>query len=226
MANQDYLMSEEEVSEKMPGWEPDTRPGPTSPSAPPPPNTMPGYFQGSLPPTTQHDTTFIGTEVGTPRIPKTSLMPLSPQSNAFTNAASQSTAQTVAQSTPSDAQLQISQFNHGINANANTVLAGNGTWVAKTDVVQFQVDFGFQVANEGDDAFITVSAPWVQTGSVIVCSAAMEATADHDPDDVWAERIVAYAANIVPGVGFDLYATSANEGGRTWGKYLINAVGY
>src|SRR5271156_4865581 len=96
MSNQDYLMSEQEVEEKMPNWVPDSRPGPTSPSAPPVPNPMPGYFQGSLPPTTQHDTSFVGTEVGTPRIPKTSLMPLSLQSNAFTNAAVQSTAQKVA----------------------------------------------------------------------------------------------------------------------------------
>ena len=228
MSNQEHLMAEDDVKEQMSNWVPDDRPGPTSFTVPPAlrPNPMPTFFQGSLPPTQQHDTTFVGTETATAQIPKTALMPLSPQSNAFTNAGVQSTSTTVNNSTPSDAQLQISQFNHGINANAQTVWTGNGTWQAKTDVVQALVDFGFQIAQEGDDAFVTVSAPWVQSGSVIVCSAAMIATADHDPDDVWAERIVAYAANIVPGVGFDVYATSANEGGRTWGKYLINLVGY
>lgn len=224
MANIDHLMNEEDIPKD---WEPIETPRPSVAAAPPQPNPMSNYFQGSLPPTTQHDTSFVGTEVGTPMVPKTSLMPLSPQSNAFTNAAAASTAQTVAQQVVSDAQLQISQFNHGINANSRTQWTGNGQWAPKTDVTSIEVDFGFQIANEGDDAIATVTGQdWVAADSIIICSAAMVATADHDPDDVWAERIVAYATNIVPGVGFDIVATSANEGGRTFGKYIINIVGY
>lgn len=89
MPNEDYLMSEEEA-DKLEGS--GSNPGPVSPSAPPARNAMPPYFQGSLPPTQQHDVSFVGTEVGTPRIPKTALMPLPLQSNPATNAAIQSTA--------------------------------------------------------------------------------------------------------------------------------------
>lgn len=92
--------------------------------------------------------------------------------------------------------------------------------------VQALVDFGFASGNEGDSATVTVTGQtWVTSSSVIVCSAAEKTTADHDPDDVWAERIVAYASNLVVGTGFDIVATSANEGGRTWGKYYINCTG-
>lgn len=92
--------------------------------------------------------------------------------------------------------------------------------------VQVQVDFGFASGNEGDSATATVTGQtWVTASSIIECVAAGKATADHDPDDVWAERIVAYATNLVAGTGFDVVATSANEGGRTWGKYYINCTG-
>lgn len=55
------------------------------------PNAMPQFFSGSLAPQLQHDTSFVGTEVGTPRIPKFSLMPFGNQASAFTNAAAEST---------------------------------------------------------------------------------------------------------------------------------------
>lgn len=99
---------------------------------------------------------------------------------------------------------------------------------AAVNTVQTQVDFGFSggTGGEGDSVTTTVTGQaWVTSSSIILCVAAGKATADHDPDDVWAERIVAYATNLVVGTGFDIVATSANEGGRTWGKYFINSTG-
>lgn len=49
--------------------------------ASPVPNEMPQFFSGSISPLIQHDTSFVGTEVGSPRIPKFSLMPFGPQNN-------------------------------------------------------------------------------------------------------------------------------------------------
>jgi len=62
-------------------------------SAPAPlPHDMPQYFSGSMPPALQHDTSFVSTEVNSPRIPKNSLMPLGNQASPFSNAAAQSTS--------------------------------------------------------------------------------------------------------------------------------------
>lgn len=100
MAENPYLMNEEQVPDN---WSPVDPSGqaPQNPSAPPAPNDMPQYFSGSLAPNLQHDGSFVGTEVGTPRIPKYSLMPFGNQSNPFTNAAASSTVEKVAPTIPS-----------------------------------------------------------------------------------------------------------------------------
>jgi len=94
MSNESHLMDEKNLPENLvpaegavviPGR------GPLGAPAPPVPHDMPQFFSGSMPPTLQHDTSFVGTEVGSPRIPKYSLMPLGNQGNPFTNAAAQST---------------------------------------------------------------------------------------------------------------------------------------
>src|SRR6266702_975162 len=99
--------------------------------------------------------------------------------------------------------------------------ATSGTGV---NLVQALLDFGFQTGQEGDLARLTITGQaWVTSGSIIVCSAAALATADHDPEDVAIEGITAYAENLVAGVGFDLVAKSCGDSGSTWGKYYINA---
>src|ERR1700676_4936449 len=90
--------------EQIPGnWEPVSSapvvPG-QPPAAPPVPNDMPQFFTGSMPPALQHDTVFVGTEVGSPRIPKYSLIPLGNQASGFTNAAAQRTAIKDREATP------------------------------------------------------------------------------------------------------------------------------
>lgn len=90
------------------------------------------------------------------------------------------------------------------------------------NAVQGTVDFGFPTGKEGDVATVTVAATWVTSSSIIVCSVSAETTADHSPDDPLVEGLVAYAGNIVNGVGFDIVCVAPNN---SWGRYVINAVG-
>src|SRR4029077_10312428 len=64
--------------------------------APPVPHDKPQELSGSLSPAIQHDTSFVGTESSSPRIPRTALMPFGNQANPNTNAAAQSTAKIIA----------------------------------------------------------------------------------------------------------------------------------
>lgn len=89
--------------------------------------------------------------------------------------------------------------------------------------LQVEVDFGFSSGNEGDIARTTVTGQsWVTGSSVILCNPFGGATADHSPDDAIVEGLVAYAENIVVGVGFDVVAYAPQN---TWGRYLINVTG-
>lgn len=97
-------------------------------------------------------------------------------------------------------------------------LTGGGSF----NSVQAQVDFGFSAGNEGDTASVTVVATWVTASSKILCTVAMIATADHDAQDGMVEGLIAYAANIVEGVGFDIVVRAPNG---TWGKYIVQAIG-
>jgi hypothetical protein len=87
---------------------------------------------------------------------------------------------------------------------------------------QVEVDFGH--AGGGEETLMTtaVAAPWVAEGTWLVCSPAGESTDDHDPFDAALDGVSAYAANVQPGVGFDLVVGAANG---TWGRYLINVIG-
>ena len=88
--------------------------------------------------------------------------------------------------------------------------------------VQATVDFG-SGNPEQTEAIVTVAAPWVTPTTKIFCTVdATQSTADHDPDDVVAERMIAHAQNIVDGVGFDI-KVSASFG--TFGQYKVNAIG-
>lgn len=88
-------------------------------------------------------------------------------------------------------------------------------------VTDVTVDFGFATGQEETNTSVTVSAPWVRTGSQITCSPLGVATVDHDAEDVIVEGLVAYATNIIQGVSFvvEVYAPS-----NTWGKYVIRTV--
>lgn len=111
MADNPYLMDEKNIP---PNWSPAETPGraPVGAPAPPVPHDMPQFFSGSMPPALQHDVSFVGTEVGTPRIPKYSLMPFGNQANPFANAAAASTASgTTPAPTPVPADVEAIQVN-------------------------------------------------------------------------------------------------------------------
>lgn len=109
-------------------------------------------------------------------------------------------------------------------ANVTMQQQGNNFTVnsINTSTTQAQVDFGFGSGNEGDSAIVTVLADWAASGSKLIAQPALVATADHDPDDIYAEEIIAYAENIIDGVSFDIVAKAPNN---SWGKYKINIVG-
>jgi hypothetical protein len=90
------------------------------------------------------------------------------------------------------------------------------------NAVSGTVDFGFASGKEETIAVVTVAAAWVAAGTKLVCAPFAVATATHDADDYAAEGIVAYASNIVPGVGFDIVAMAPSG---TFGRYVIHAVG-
>ena len=105
-------------------------------------------------------------------------------------------------------------------ANTLTLAASGGGGSGNAETAE--VNFGSASSTETGEATATVAAPWVASSSIIVCSPAGTATADHDPDDYFLEGITAYATNIVNGVSFDIVAVAPNN---TWGRYNINAVG-
>ena len=77
-------------------------------------------------------------------------------------------------------------------------------------------------APEDTTATITVAGlSWITPQSVIILTFA-GTTADHEePDDAMVEGLTAYAGNIIPGVGFDIFASAPNG---TWGQYQITAI--
>jgi len=85
------------------------------------------------------------------------------------------------------------------------------------------VDFG---PTDSDLAQTTVTGQtWVTANSIIVCGPAAIQSPDHSPEEYALEGIVAYATNLVPGVGFDVIAKACGDSGTTYGKYYINATG-
>ena len=97
------------------------------------------------------------------------------------------------------------------------------TATATAPSISATVNFGFASGKQGDDAVVTVTGcSWVTSNSKITCSLAAVTTPDHDPEDPVIEGLTAYAANLVPGVGFDIYCYAPNG---TWGRYTVNAIG-
>lgn len=108
----------------------------------------------------------------------------------------------------------------------DVVVSSTGTvWTLDSAVTprkaQASVDFG-AATQETETATVSVAATWVTANSYIVCAPAAVATAEHDVDDYSVEGITASVTNISAGVGFDIVARAAE---RTFGTYLINAIG-
>jgi hypothetical protein len=124
--NKDYLMDENDV----PGnWtdSPRMAKGPLAAPAPPAPNPMPNFFDGSLAPQIQQNVNYVGTTPASPQIPKYSLMPQGIQGSPITNAAIQSTAKLTSKTTP----VTPSVFTEEISVN---VQSGTSYLVQSTDL--------------------------------------------------------------------------------------------
>jgi len=84
--------------------------------APPLPNAMGNYFQGSISPTMQHDAVFVGTEYGSPAVPTVALMPIAatgiPSVGSAIQSGSQITASTTVVSAAAGSNGDV-QFNNG-----------------------------------------------------------------------------------------------------------------
>lgn len=101
------------------------------------------------------------------------------------------------------------------------LLGSSGVIQSSGNFAQTLVDFGPGDQGETTFATVTVPAPWVTANTVLICAPAPTSSVDHSPEDAALEGVAAFAANVVPGVGFDVFATSSSG---TWGRYLINAV--
>lgn len=80
------------------------------------------------------------------------------------------------------------------------------------------VDFG---ASETDHAEVSVAAAWLTGSSTVTAIVEAVTTADHDPDDAWAEGLTAYAE--APGTGSVLVHVYAPR--QTWGRYQVRVLG-
>ncbi len=106
-------------------------------------------------------------------------------------------------------------------AGLQTALDAKADQSAIPNTAHAQVDFGHATGGESNFARASVSAAWVESGSVILCAVA-SGSADHDPEDGELEGITATACNLVEGSGFDVIAHAP---GGSWGRYNINIMG-
>lgn len=116
-------------------------------ATPPLPNAMPSHFVGTLNPDMQHDTMFVGTQVASPRIASTPLMPAAPSGNPQTNAAIRSTITlTTSKTSSTDQFVDIETTFRGVwraltAYNTNDIVIFNGSaYVALTASTNLQPD--------------------------------------------------------------------------------------
>jgi len=104
--------------------------------------------------------------------------------------------------------------------NGNTIYGATGI-----NLLQVTVDFGSDTGaiTRRHDATASVSATWVTTSSIIVCSPAGVSTTQHGIDDGLFEGLVAQAESLVSGTGFTLHVYSPLG---SWGQYTFNCIGY
>jgi len=126
--------------------------------------------------------------------------------------------------TPGTAMRANSAFRSALSTYLNsrygftTTLADVITFSSRGNIEHVLVNFGV-----GDTSVIvTVSAPWVTVQSKITCYPSALDTPDHESEEAAVEGVNAYAANLVPGVGFDIIAWTPQG---TFGQYYIDAVG-
>src|SRR5579859_336716 len=128
---------------------------------PPQPNDKSNYYQTSISPSFQHDTSFVGTKYGNPGIPQTSLMPLGVQGNPVSNAAVQSTiTKIISEGGGSGILLET----NGIRNPEQTVLnleAGSGISIASDS------NGGVKFSSSGGDGLVHGDPIWEHDSAYI-----------------------------------------------------------
>lgn len=117
------------------------------------PHDVPPLFSGSLSPYIQHDSSFVGTQVGKSRIPSNSLMPFGPQNNAQLNATiSSNSGNSSGGGGTSPTKVPFSDITTGDNTGALMRVAGFSTLTYyQTGVVNANEIGGINVAGNVPD---------------------------------------------------------------------------
>jgi hypothetical protein len=127
MSSEDYGLPENFTAIDQPPIRPGQvqQPG----GAPPLPNAMGNYFQGSISPTMQHDAVFVGTKYGSPTVPTVALMPIAATGVPAVGSAIQSAGQTIVDtveiSNAAGSTGQVQFNNGGSNFGASSLLEWN-----------------------------------------------------------------------------------------------------
>jgi hypothetical protein len=108
------------------------------------------------------------------------------------------------------------------NSNGGILISSGGGGGGNS--VQVLVDFGSDTGpiTKQYDATVTVSASWVTSSTILVCSLAGVSTAQHSPEDGLIEGLLVQPESIVAGTGFTVRAYSPLG---SYGQYAVNVVG-
>ena len=91
---------------------------------------------------------------------------------------------------------------------------------ASTSTGTATVNFGTPASNDTTTSVAVAGQSGILSTSVIQVAKRVEATADHSADEVLAENWEVEVGNIVPGVGFTIYAKCTV--GRTYGRFNVD----
>jgi hypothetical protein len=115
------------------------------------PHDVPPLFSGSLSPYIQHDSSFVGTQVGKSRIPSNSLMPFGPQNNPQ-NAAAAQTVVNESSGGGGTTKVPFSDITTGVNSGQLLQVAGYSTLTyATTGTINSNEIGGIDVAGNAPD---------------------------------------------------------------------------
>ena len=85
-----------------------------------------------------------------------------------------------------------------------------------------QINFNNPNGSEDTTASVTVAGlSWINTNSVIIPVFSGTTSQHEEPDDAMVEDLTAYIGNLIPGVGFTIFAYAPRG---TWGLYQVTAI--
>ena len=112
-----------------------------------------------------------------------------------------------------------------LGGGTSNFLRADGAWAAPPSGTGGGATFATTTLNMGTIGIatnansVTVSVPTITTASIVNCWLVLEATADHDMDDLINDPIQLSCGNIVNATGFTIYGKMPV--GTAWGNYKI-----